>query len=85
MCSVDKEFLQAAVIGQILLREQIPKMLQEDTTMFITRCILEDLRKGGREYKGAHAIGSSLPFLKCRHGKGLREPGACIWSLIGTF
>jgi len=80
--SVDKEFIQAAVEGKILLREQMPKMMQEETKLFMTRCILEDLRKGGKAYKGAHTIAASLPFLKCRHGKGLREPGKCIWALI---
>lgn len=79
---LDKELLQAAVIGKVLLRDQIPKLMQAETKIFITRCILEDLRKGGREYKGASQIGSSLPFLKCRHGKGFRESKICVWHLL---
>ena len=73
-CAVDGEFLQSALAGQIMLKEQIPKMLQEErTTVFVTPCIDNWLRLKGSAYSGALHIAQSLAHLKCRHDKGFGQ------------
>lgn len=72
--AVDGEFLQSALAGQIMLKEQIPKMLQEErTTVFVTPCIDNWLRLKGSAYSGALHIAQSLAHLKCRHDKGFGQ------------
>lgn len=69
--AVDGEFLQSALAGQIMLKEQLPKMLQEErTTVYVTPCIDNWLRLKGPQYSGALFIASKLAHLKCRHDKG---------------
>jgi len=75
LSAVDGEFLQSALAGQIMLKEQLPKMLQEErTTVYVTPCIDNWLRLKGPQYSGALFIASKLAHLKCRHDKGF---GAC--------
>lgn len=58
-----------------MLKEQMPKMLQEErTTVYVTPCIDNWLRLKGPQYSGALFIASKLAHLKCRHDKGF---GAC--------
>ena len=81
----DGEFLQAALAGQIMLREQMPKMLQEErTTCYVTPCIDNWLRLKGGPYSGALHIAKSLPHLKCRHEKGFVRPFECIKHLVNN-
>ena len=44
---MDSEFLQAALEGRIQLKEQMPKLLQEDTKIYVTRCVLHELKNKG--------------------------------------
>jgi rRNA-processing protein FCF1 len=72
--ALDGEFLQAALAGQIMLKEQLPKLLQEErTTVFVTPCVDNWLRLKGPVYSGALHIASKLDHLKCRHDKGFGE------------
>jgi rRNA-processing protein FCF1 len=72
--AVDGEFLQSALAGQILLKEQLPKLLQEErTTVYTTVCVNHWLRAKGTHYAGALFIASKLAHLKCRHDKGFGE------------
>jgi U3 small nucleolar RNA-associated protein 23 len=82
---VDGEFLQAALTGQILLKEQIPKLLMEErTNVFVTPCVDNWLLKKGGTYSGALHIARSLQHLKCRHEKGFLRPFHCIRALVAN-
>lgn len=48
-CLVDDEFLQEALHGRIMLKEQLPKMLQADATPYTTTCIDAQLKKKGKQ------------------------------------
>eukprot|EP00457_Paulinella_chromatophora_P011131 gb/GEZN01011257.1/.p1 GENE.gb/GEZN01011257.1/~~gb/GEZN01011257.1/.p1 ORF type:complete len:327 (-),score=77.77 gb/GEZN01011257.1/:158-1138(-) len=76
---MDGEFIQAALEGKIMLKEQIPKLVQDDhSAPFVTKCVLQYLQAGGGFYSGAARIASTLGFLKCRHKKGVLSPKDCI-------
>eukprot|EP00808_Paulinella_micropora_P016040 g67280.t1 len=76
---LDGEFIQAALEGKILLKEQIPKLLQDDRSEpYVTKCILKYLEIGGGFYSGAAKIAKTLRFLSCRHEKGSKPPNECI-------
>jgi len=82
---LDGEFIQAALDGQIMLKEQFPKIMQDEKSMpYVTKCIDEDLRKLGKKGAGALAISTSLPHLKCRHTGGFKPTNKCISLLIAN-
>lgn len=80
--ALDGEFVQSALAGQIMLKEQLPKLLQEErTTVFVTPCIDNWLRLKGAAYSGALHIASKLDHLKCRHDKGFgKNANARMWN-----
>eukprot|EP01006_Ploeotia_vitrea_P035919 TRINITY_DN65949_c12_g1_i4.p1 TRINITY_DN65949_c12_g1~~TRINITY_DN65949_c12_g1_i4.p1 ORF type:complete len:311 (-),score=158.99 TRINITY_DN65949_c12_g1_i4:255-1187(-) len=78
---VDGDFIQAALEGRIMLRDQLPKLLQEDTVPCVTRCVLHDLRKRGNMYRGATMIAEKSYMLRCEH-PGVLSPLKCIERLI---
>ena len=81
---LDFLFLQSCVEGKILLREQMPKLMQADVDLCTTRCIIEDLRKRGKVFSGAHKIAKSLTYLKCRHKKKYISADQCIYKLLNN-
>jgi len=81
---VDAEYIQACLEGKIQIKEQLPKVLQhEQSTPYVTRCVLHTLEQKGKHYSGAAMIAKTLAFLKCRHKKGLFPDIDCIKHLIG--
>jgi len=83
--AVDGEFIQSALSGQIMLKEQVPKLLQEErTTVYTTPCVDNWLRLKGNNYAGARFIAGKLAHLKCRHEKGFVRPFDCIRALVAN-
>jgi len=81
---LDGEFIQAALEGQIMIKEQIPKMMQDDKTVpYITKCVIDELRTKGSPYSGAVFIANTLDRLKCRH-KGIKTVDECYSIFIGN-
>jgi rRNA-processing protein FCF1 len=92
--AVDWEFVQAALEGKVLLREQMPKLMQEErTTTFVTPCIrkeLEALMKQNKFYLGAYQIitkrfegGHEQKYLSCKH-EGVLSASDCIKQHVGA-
>ena len=79
---MDGEFLQAALEGKVRIKEQIPKLLQEQTSTFVTKCVVHDLKQKGGFYRGAAMIGDSLQHARCAH-EGIIAPDECIKLLVG--
>lgn len=91
---MDWEFVQAALEGKVLLREQMPKLLQDErTTTFVTPCIrkeLEQLMKQNKFYLGAYQIitrrfegGHEQKYLSCKH-EGQLSATECIKQHVGA-
>lgn len=78
--------MQTALEQQVLLREQIPKLLQSETKILVTRCILAELREKGKHYSGAYKIASSFPCYTCVHenGNAMLPAKECILSLVAN-
>lgn len=82
-CLVEPFFIQAALEGQILLREQLPTLLQApDTQIYVTRCILNDLSKLGPSFRGSATIAQQFQRATCNH-PGTLTTKECILSMIG--
>ena len=89
---MDWEFVQAALEGKVLLREQIPRLMQDErTTTYVTPCIrkeVEALAKKDKFYLGALQIitkrfgGHEQKYLSCRH-EGQLSAVECIKQHVG--
>lgn len=78
---MDGQFIQAALEGKVRIDEQVPKTLQEKSTMYVTKCVMHKLKEGGPFYRGAVMIGSKYPNLQCRH-EDVIAPNECIKLLV---
>lgn len=74
---LDGTFAMAALQNKINLREQMPKYLCEEVELCVTRCILDEVEKLGRDLYGALCICRQFQVEPCPH-KPLRTASACI-------
>jgi len=77
---LDGTFCQAALQNKINLREQMPKYLGDQSEMFVTSCVLNELEQLGKAVYGALFICRQFRVAKCPH-KPLRIASECIAHL----
>jgi U3 small nucleolar RNA-associated protein 23 len=83
----DAEFLQAAKEGKIMLKEQLPKFLQEENThLYVTKCIIQHIREQGKSFGAALFIANTLELLPCSHDNNKKHVKQydCIKSLLSN-
>lgn len=78
---LDGAFLQAALENKVLIKEQIPKLLQEETSVMVTKCVVHALKEAGSFFRGAAMIGDKLAHARCAH-TGVVPPGECLRQLL---
>jgi rRNA-processing protein FCF1 len=81
---VEGAFLQAALENQVMVREQITQMLQADCRLYITRCVLAELRAAGGFFAGAAQIASQFSVFTCSHGAENLPSRQCLLSACGS-
>lgn len=78
---MDSDFIQAALEGRIQLKEQMPKLLQEECTSFVTKCVVHELNSRPKFFNGAQIIAKGLSYLRCKHS-GVVPPDECIRAFL---
>lgn len=81
---VEGAFLQAALENQVKVREQVPQMLQTDCRLYVTRCVLAELKAAGGFFSGAAQIASQFSIFTCSHGGGLLPGQQCMLAAVGA-
>lgn len=79
---LDAEFVQAALISKIFLKEQLKSILLGKVKLMTTPCILSYLKNKGDEYFGAYVASKQYEPRRCMHSDPL-SPSQCIKSIIG--
>ncbi|KAL2636138.1 hypothetical protein R1flu_007617 [Riccia fluitans] len=79
----DGNFVHAALVARMgTLQESLTNFLGAATKSFVTRCVLQELRKLGDEFSGTFIAARRLNIAKCNH-----EPAVsaveCLEALIG--
>lgn len=81
---VDGNFIHVAGLAGIPFTEAVPKVMQSwQTHLFVTRCVLEELKALGAEFASTLAAARRLPRQKCDHAHGTTA-AQCIAKLVGT-
>eukprot|EP00455_Lapot_gusevi_P040933 TRINITY_DN4689_c0_g3_i1.p1 TRINITY_DN4689_c0_g3~~TRINITY_DN4689_c0_g3_i1.p1 ORF type:complete len:293 (+),score=55.58 TRINITY_DN4689_c0_g3_i1:73-951(+) len=80
---LDYHFIAAALEGHIDLKEQVVKMLQSETKIFVTRCVMNELSQLPKFWLGARLIAGKFPHMTCNH-PGIISAHDCLLSLIGS-
>ncbi|XP_064400232.1 rRNA-processing protein UTP23 homolog [Halichondria panicea] len=80
---VDGTFSQAALVGKILIKEQLPKYLGGEVQLVTTRCVISELSSLGNKLSGAMHIARRFKLRKCTHS-GTLPAADCILALIGS-
>ncbi|XP_020904132.1 rRNA-processing protein UTP23 homolog [Exaiptasia diaphana] len=81
---IDVTFCQAAILGKVLLKEQIPKYFDAKVQLVTTACILEEGKSLGPSLSGAVSIAKRFQVRVCGHKKNPVPATECIKHLIGT-
>ncbi len=81
---VEGAFLQAALENQVKVREQVPQMLQTECRLYVTRCVLAELKAAGGFFSGAAQIASQFSIFTCSHGGGLLPGQQCMLAAVGA-
>lgn len=82
---LDGTFCHAALDGKVNVKEQIPKYIGTDTTIYSTQCIIlevEKLSKICSNVYGAWLIVKQFPVHKCGHEGRPMPAAACIKSIL---
>jgi len=79
---VDGNFVYAALLGKIDLRDALPLACQGRCHIKTTRCVLEELKLGGDVTRGALVNARKFDCLQCCNGTE-SSPTACIKKLVG--
>lgn len=79
---LDGTFCQAALRGQIQIKEQLPKYLLGEVTLCTTGCVLKELQSLGKELYGAKLIAQRFQVRHCAHFKSPVGGSACLLSMI---
>ncbi|CAL4126617.1 unnamed protein product, partial [Meganyctiphanes norvegica] len=82
---LDGTFCHAALDGKVNVKEQIPKYLGADTTIYSTQCIImevEKLSKMVSNIYGAWLIVKQFPVHRCGHEGRPMPAAACIKSIL---
>ncbi|VDM47553.1 unnamed protein product [Toxocara canis] len=74
---LDGTFAMAALHNKINLREQMPKYLNQEVEMCVTKCVLAELRRLGPDFYGALHICKQFTVDRCPH-EPLRSASECI-------
>ncbi|KAI6243764.1 hypothetical protein M3Y99_00040400 [Aphelenchoides fujianensis] len=74
---LDGTFCQAALQTKINLREQMPKYMDAPVELFTTNCVMEELKRLGKEVHGALRICEQFDVAKCPHTP-VRTAAACV-------
>ncbi|XP_069477638.1 rRNA-processing protein UTP23 homolog isoform X2 [Ambystoma mexicanum] len=80
---LDGTFCQAALRGQIQIKEQLPKYLMGEVALCTTGCVLKELESLGKELYGAKIIAQRFQVRHCSHFKSPVGGSACLLSMVG--
>ncbi|XP_031566348.1 rRNA-processing protein UTP23 homolog isoform X1 [Actinia tenebrosa] len=80
---IDLTFCQAAILGKVLLKEQIPKYFDAKVQLVTTNCIIEEGKALGPSLNGAVSIAKKFQVRLCGHKKSPVPAAECIKSIIG--
>ncbi|EDO34484.1 predicted protein, partial [Nematostella vectensis] len=81
---VDLTFCHAALIGKVLIKEQLPKYLDADVQLVTTKCVIEEGKSLGPQLNGAVTIAKRFQVRLCGHKKNSVPAVECIKTMIGT-
>ncbi|RKP16190.1 Fcf1-domain-containing protein, partial [Rozella allomycis CSF55] len=79
---VDGNLIHHAVQNKIILREALPKLLQEECKLIVTDCIITELKALGEGFGASAAAARRFEIRKCQH-EGVLSACECIKHLIG--
>uniref|UniRef100_A0A0M3IP47 rRNA-processing protein UTP23 homolog n=1 Tax=Ascaris lumbricoides TaxID=6252 RepID=A0A0M3IP47_ASCLU len=74
---LDGTFAMAALKNKINLREQMPKYLNEEVEMCVTKCVLHELEQLGSALYGALHICKQFTVVQCPH-EPMRSASDCL-------
>lgn len=82
---LDGNFLHIAHICKVDLHDMLPKLLQtHELVLFVTKCVLAELRSLGPDFDDTCALANEMKFAKCSH-KTPVTAAECLRSLVGAF
>ena len=80
---IDLSFIEAALQGKIMIKDQLPVMLGARVTPMVTDCILREIAKGGSKMSGPDAVAKSFYRVRCGHAKST-VPCECLKLQVGA-
>ncbi|KNC79563.1 hypothetical protein SARC_08049 [Sphaeroforma arctica JP610] len=80
---VDATFCQASLECKIYIKDQLTTYFGGSVSLFTSPCIVEEVRKLGSEFSGAHLINKKFEWRRCRHAIGTKNARECVQDLIG--
>lgn len=78
----DAPIIHVAPHRDIVLKDALPKLLCDNTSLVVTRCIVEELRALGEDFARAAALAKRLPREPCAHGASRKSSSDCIQAII---
>ncbi|KAL2080239.1 hypothetical protein ACEWY4_024032 [Coilia grayii] len=79
---IDGTFCQAALIGKIQIKEQLPKYLMGEVQLCTTNCALKEVETLGKDLYGAKLILQRFQIRRCPHFKEPVSASECLLSML---
>eukprot|EP01134_Creolimax_fragrantissima_P004211 CFRG4211T1 len=81
---VDATFCQASLQTKIYIKDQLATYFGGTISLFTSPCIVEEVRKLGSEFSGAHLINRKFEYRRCNHKIGVKNARDCVLDIVGT-
>lgn len=78
---LDGTFCQVALAHKVNIQDQLPKYLSGQCKILTTACVIEETRKLGKAFHGAHLIVGQYPVHDCGHEQPI-SASKCLSSFI---
>ncbi|KAI8977089.1 Fcf1-domain-containing protein [Mycotypha africana] len=87
---LDGEFCKAALKQEIYIKDALSELMNDTTRIFVTECILKDIKDKGHEFTSAYILAKRFEVRKCpHHHKDSKDDSTlvsayqCIRDLVG--
>ena len=78
---IDISYIEAALQGQIHVKDQLLKMLDDRVTPMVTDCVLKEIQNGGSRLHGHGIVAKAFYRVKCAHHPALPS-SECLMNQV---